>query len=112
MKKILASIMCCFAISTALANTNAAHSHFVLKGLSGDCGKAPPTSDAGFCAKFKSIAYCNCTEHDVPGFICEDMSVIKTMMVENYGSLENACEAQGEDAQECLVDWKYYDASC
>jgi hypothetical protein len=115
MKNILTVLLCfvsisCFASTnkdTPLPNSSSGHFS--------TCGHATPISDPRFCASFKAVAYCNCTQHGMPPMACHDMDRIRKMMIVIYGSLWNACSAAVQvdvPQQECADDWSYYATHC
>lgn len=81
-------------------------------GFSFSCGKAPPVNKSNFCAKFKEIAGCQCTNHLQPDSVCSDMKKIYSTMLKTYKTLSTAClyaaSTQNTTQQECIDDWNCY----
>jgi len=73
------------------------------------CGQALPASDPHFCASFKSVAVCHCTESGIPAGKCQNMNNIYQLMINLYKTVENACAHQHDTSvQICIDDWKCY----
>lgn len=74
-----------------------------------NCPQALPTSDAGFCPSFKSVAECHCVESGLPKKMCQDVQVIYNRMIAMFGSVQKACEYQHDTStQNCIDDWNCY----
>jgi hypothetical protein len=103
----------CFAVTPVSQHTL---STSFINPAGSSCGRAVPTNDPGFCASFKSVAYCHCAvEHGMPGAICNDMNRLLQIMIATYGNLWNVCSPRVQhDApqQECVDDWNFYTSHC
>lgn len=77
--------------------------------MASNCGKAEPRNTPAFCASFKSIAVCHCTQSGLPGAFCTDMKKVYTRMITVYGTQQKACNNQRDTtAQDCMNDWNCY----
>ncbi len=77
-----------------------------------NCPFADPVNKPTFCASFKSVAICHCSEK-LPSAFCQDMGAIYKRMTDVFGSQQKACEYQqnkpgGVPVQECMDDWNCY----
>lgn len=104
MKKLLVSLLCVVASSSALAFVPA-----TVQSIFSSCPQAAPTTDGGFCASFKSVASCQCVEKGVPSSVCQNIDLLYKVMIARYHSVENACANQHDTStQNCIDDWKCY----
>lgn len=80
----------------------------VFSSFSFACGPALPTDNPSFCASFKSVAQCYCS-NSLPAGMCTDMNQLVSRLMAVYGSLENACRAQKyTTAVDCMDNWNCY----
>ena len=73
------------------------------------CPQALPDNHSGFCASFKSVAECHCTESGLPKGMCQNMNSLYDRMISMFGSLQKACAYQHDTTtQACIDDWNCY----
>lgn len=73
------------------------------------CSNALPTDNPGFCASFKAVAICYCTNSGLPAGMCQDMNALYSRMMVVFGTLQRACEYQKYTTpQDCMDNWNCY----
>ena len=117
MKKLFFILLSLLSLTsfTHAANQLSNDSHSINNALFSNCPQAKPLTDPAFCASFKSVAYCHCTEHGMAPAACNDMKRIYDAMMLMYHTLEKACSRQVQqdtDPQTCINDWNYYHSHC
>ena len=72
------------------------------------CEQALPTNNPGFCASFKPVAQCHCSQV-LPSAACQDLNKIYERMMLVYRSLDGACSAQHYTSKQACIDaWNCY----
>ena len=74
------------------------------------CGQADPIDSPTFCATFKAVAKCHCSE-SLPDDMCDDMNMLYGFMLDMTpgGTLDEACSMQSDTSvQNCIDDWNCY----
>lgn len=77
--------------------------------FSAACNVALPTNNPNFCASFKSVAQCYCTNSGLDAGYCENIATLGKRMVDYFGSIETACWYQKyTSTQDCIDNWHCY----